>query len=639
MESFLEGRGADLGIRRLPVYLLIDCSGSMVGSKIDAVNYGLKQLQVSMLSDPRMVEMAYISIIPYATSAYQEPLTSLREFTVPTLGASGASAMGAAIHLLAASIMNDVVETGPNRKGDYRPLAFLFTDGQPTDDFYSAVADLHALKRELQPTIYAFGFGTEADSQALHMLTDSVFLLPALTPQGIIACLAWVASCVSKLLNTFSTPLDPSRPLQLPFPTDIPGLIRPDDTRGANQVGDNTIGNTRAQELAEITAKNLAAGLAPYNGVRVSSPAELKWILHRNKWSGELYSIESNADLRGAILDGLDLSGVRLARADLGGARFAGALLVGADFVDARLIGADLVRADCSQADFSNADLTGAKLELTNLSRAKLEAANLSNARLIGTNASRVEATMVNMRGTLLRNVDLSGANLRETITDRTTRLIEPVLDTQTCLGDMQLSDIPLTRILWQQIPRLGDERLILEAKRRDRSKKASGDLSVAAAYRSTARAYRGLSIALRSQGLLIAASNYRLREQVLERKASFREGRMVSWIFSWLLFIVAGYGERPARSFAAYLLVLLGFTAAYLGLGSGVLGGSAHHELSSPLAALIFSVTSFHGRGFFPGSIALGDPIAALAAAEAVLGLFIEITFIAAFTQRFFAR
>jgi hypothetical protein len=52
---------------------------------------------------------------------------------------------------------------------------------------------------------------------------------------------------------------------------------------------------------------------------------------------------------------------------------------------------------------------------------------------------------------------------------------------------------------------------------------------------------------------------------------------------------------------------------------------------------ALILSVSSFHGRGFFQPLQSLGDPIAALAAIEAVVGLFIEIAFIATFTQRFF--
>jgi hypothetical protein len=58
-----------------------------------------------------------------------------------------------------------------------------------------------------------------------------------------------------------------------------------------------------------------------------------------------------------------------------------------------------------------------------------------------------------------------------------------------------------------------------------------------------------------------------------------------------------------------------------------------------SPLGALVFSVTSFHGRGFFPGGIQLDDPITVLAASEAVVGLVIEVSLIAAFTQRFFGK
>jgi hypothetical protein len=85
------------------------------------------------------------------------------------------------------------------------------------------------------------------------------------------------------------------------------------------------------------------------------------------------------------------------------------------------------------------------------------------------------------------------------------------------------------------------------------------------------ARAYRNLSIALRAQGLLIPASNYRLREQVLERKARFREFSLLGWAFSWLLNLVAGYGERPVRSFFAYLLELFGFAGAYLAATNGL--------------------------------------------------------------------
>ena len=54
---------------------------------------------------------------------------------------------------------------------------------------------------------------------------------------------------------------------------------------------------------------------------------------------------------------------------------------------------------------------------------------------------------------------------------------------------------------------------------------------------------------------------------------------------------------------------------------------------------ALILSISSFHGRGFFQPLQTLGDPVAIIASVEAVFGLFIEVAFIATFTQRFFGK
>ena len=81
------------------------------------------------------------------------------------------------------------------------------------------------------------------------------------------------------------------------------------------------------------------------------------------------------------------------------------------------------------------------------------------------------------------------------------------------------------------------------------------------------------------------------------------------------------------------YLAVILGWATAYFEIGRTV---KPHLSM---LAALVFSVTSFHGRGFFPGGISLDNPLTELAAAEAVIGLIIEISFIATFTQRFFGK
>ena len=63
------------------------------------------------------------------------------------------------------------------------------------------------------------------------------------------------------------------------------------------------------------------------------------------------------------------------------------------------------------------------------------------------------------------------------------------------------------------------------------------------------------------------------------------------------------------------------------------------YHRYELPTSSATSSLTSFHGRGFFPGTLSLDDFVTLLASIEAVIGLLIEIIFIATFTQRFFAR
>ena len=123
------------------------------------------------------------------------------------------------------------------------------------------------------------------------------------------------------------------------------------------------------------------------------------------------------------------------------------------------------------------------------------------------------------------------------------------------------------------------------------------------------------------------------LRLQVVQAGISFRRRLQYlgAWVFSWFLFLLAGYGYKPGRSFLAYFLVISGFATAYY-----LLGHIAEPSLS-PLGAFVFSMTSFHGRGFFPGGIKLDDPLTVLAAIEALVGLIIEVTFIATLTRRFF--
>jgi|SRR6266571_1718375 len=95
----------------------------------------------------------------------------------------------------------------------------------------------------------------------------------------------------------------------------------------------------------------------------------------------------------------------------------------------------------------------------------------------------------------------------------------------------------------------------------------------------------------------------------------------------------IYSYGYKPMRSVIAYLVIIFGFMGLYL-LNA--------HFIAPHLTwdeAFVLSVSSFHGRGFFTQNVTLGDTYARLAAIEAVVGLFIEISFIATFTQRFLGK
>ncbi len=107
----------------------------------------------------------------------------------------------------------------------------------------------------------------------------------------------------------------------------------------------------------------------------------------------------------------------------------------------------------------------------------------------------------------------------------------------------------------------------------------------------------------------------------------------MVSYLSSWLFDLVAGYGYKPLRSLIVYVLVIALFMFIYSVLGM-VIG--SHQSLSE---LLTLSMTSFHGRGFFPDQLAMNGPQAFVASIEAIVGLIIEVSFIAAFVQRFFRK
>src|SRR5689334_17773945 len=120
---------AEVQGRRLPVYLVLDCSGSMAGEPIEAVRSGIKTLLGDLRGNPMALETTYLSVITFESTANQVcPLTEIGSFKEPSLKAGGGTSLGAALELLERCLDSEVRASSPTQKGDWKPLIFLMTD-------------------------------------------------------------------------------------------------------------------------------------------------------------------------------------------------------------------------------------------------------------------------------------------------------------------------------------------------------------------------------------------------------------------------------------------------------------------------------------------------------------------------------
>lgn len=182
-------------MRRLPVYLLPDTSGSMYGEPIEAVKNGVQTLVSRLRSDPYALETAYISIITFNSSAQQvTPLTELVNFQQPSIDASGCTALGEALGLLAQKIDTEITKTTAEVKGDCRPLVFLMTDGEPTD---SLTQGLTEFKKRKYGMVVACAAGYRAKTNTLKQITENVVQLDTADSAAIKAFFKWVSASIS----------------------------------------------------------------------------------------------------------------------------------------------------------------------------------------------------------------------------------------------------------------------------------------------------------------------------------------------------------------------------------------------------------------------------------------------------------
>lgn len=184
-------------MRRLPIYFLIDVSESMVGQPIEQVQDGMRTIIQDLRTNPYALETVFVSIIGFAGKAHMiTGLTELYKFYPPKLPVGGGTSLGSALTLLMDDMDRSLVKTTATTKGDWKPIVFLFTDGNPTDGYQAAFKRWNESYRN-RCNLVAISLGDNVNMLILGQLTGNVLRLNETDAKSYGEFFKWVSASIS----------------------------------------------------------------------------------------------------------------------------------------------------------------------------------------------------------------------------------------------------------------------------------------------------------------------------------------------------------------------------------------------------------------------------------------------------------
>lgn len=193
--------GGELASRPLHFFWIVDCSGSMYGEKIGALNNAVRECLPAMKdeADNNPNAQLLIRTLKFASGAswVTSSPVGIENFVWDDLEAGGMTDLGKAYELLAGQLS---IPPMPSRA--LPPVLVLLTDGQPTDNHkkgFEALTKLPWFKKSVR---IAVSIGKDAVDSVLQEFTGNrELVLQANNAEDLVKAIKWastVASVVSQ---------------------------------------------------------------------------------------------------------------------------------------------------------------------------------------------------------------------------------------------------------------------------------------------------------------------------------------------------------------------------------------------------------------------------------------------------------
>lgn len=210
MADKLKIPGGALANRPLHFFWMVDCSSSMSGDKIGAVNHAIQECIEPMREEAAGNPNAqlYIRTLKFASGASwvtAEPVP-IEEFAWEDVEANGITDLGKAFELLAGQL-----SMPPMPARALPPVIVLLTDGYPTDDWKRPLEKLLKMPWGKKAVKVAIAIGKDADRSVLEAFTGNPeAVLDAGNPEILTHFIKWASTVASAVSNPTSNPAEES---------------------------------------------------------------------------------------------------------------------------------------------------------------------------------------------------------------------------------------------------------------------------------------------------------------------------------------------------------------------------------------------------------------------------------------------